>query len=55
MSEPKAVTIYTRGIATPGGGAYKDFSSAMGGARNCRPGRQASATTEWICSRPSIR
>jgi ribonuclease HI len=22
MSEPKAVTIYTRGIATPGGGAY---------------------------------
>jgi len=46
MSEPKAVTIYTRGIATPGGGAFgallvcdgrcKELSGGETGASNNR-------------------
>jgi ribonuclease HI len=38
MSDPKAVTIYTRGIATPGGGAYGALLMCEGGRKELRGG-----------------
>lgn len=62
MSEPKAVTIYTRGIATPGGGAYgallvcagrhKELSGGEVGATNNRMDLLAAVQALKALTRP---
>jgi ribonuclease HI len=63
MSEPKAVTIYTRGIATPGGGAYgalllcdggrKELGGGEAGASNNRMDVLAAVVALKALKRPS--
>lgn len=63
MSEPKSVTVYTRGIATPGGGAYgalltydgrcKELSGGDVGASNNRMDLLAAVEALKALTRPS--
>ena len=55
MSEPKAVTIFTRGIATPAGGAYGAILTCEGRRKELSGGEAGPATIEWTGRRGGVR